>query len=130
MFTDVIAALSRTLQEEDYSVAQVALLHLLDAGPMSSKDAAARLALSAPALSRLVDDLVKRGVVTRTEADHDRRVRIFALTPAGRRFLDRVSESRVTQILESISVVPEALRAAVIAAMDAFLRQRDQGDQS
>jgi DNA-binding MarR family transcriptional regulator len=129
MFTEIMAALCRTLQEQDYSVAQVALLHLLDRGPMSSKDAAARLALAAPAMSRLADDLVKRNMLTRTEAAEDRRVRMFALTPAGQKFLDRISESRVAQILETVGGVPEEGRAAVIAAMGVFLERREQGEK-
>jgi DNA-binding MarR family transcriptional regulator len=120
MFTDVLAALARSLKEDELSVAQVALLHLVDRAPASSKELSDRLGVAAPAMSRLVDDLVVRGFLTRTEADHDRRVRTLALTPAGRRFVDKVSEARVQQMLATIEAVPQALRDAVMTAMQAF----------
>jgi DNA-binding MarR family transcriptional regulator len=107
--------------------AQVALLHLLDREPASSKEVAEKLGAAAPAMSRLVDDLVSRRQVTRTEADHDRRVRILALNAAGKRLVDRISEARVRQILSTIDGVPQALRAAVFAAMQAFEFSRRGG---
>jgi len=127
MFTDVVAALSRTLREEELSVAQVAMVHLLDRAPASAKELGEQLGVPPPAMSRLVDDLVTRGFVTRTEAEHDRRVRTLGLTAAGRRFVERVGEARVKQITATIEAVPPALRDAVFAAMKAFELTRKGG---
>ena len=122
IFTDVIVALARTLREEDFTVAHVALMHLLDPAPLSSKDAAERIGAEPPAMTRLVDDLVRRGLVIRNEAAHDRRLRILSLSPAGRRFVARLGAARVQQILTSTERVPRQLREAVVAAMRAFVK--------
>lgn len=52
--------------------------------PVRLTDLHRRVLLSQPALSRLVDRLVERGLVERREDAGDRRVVRLALTPAGR----------------------------------------------
>lgn len=52
-------------------------------------DAAAHVGLGAPAMSVLVDGLVRRGLLRREPATGDRRRLVLALTPAGTRLLDR-----------------------------------------
>jgi len=59
MFTDIITVLSRTLQEQDFSVAQIALLHLLYELDSPSKKIAQELEISASSMSRLTDQLVQ-----------------------------------------------------------------------
>src|SRR3954453_9969246 len=61
----------------------------------SIKTIADEMGLSLPAASRAIDGLLKRGLVTRTEAEHDRRVKQIALTPAGREVTQRLFQLRL-----------------------------------
>jgi DNA-binding MarR family transcriptional regulator len=60
-----------------------ALRHLAAAGPMSMRRLAQALSTDAPYTTLVIEDLVGRGLVSRTENPADRRARIVGLTPAG-----------------------------------------------
>jgi DNA-binding MarR family transcriptional regulator len=118
MFTRIIAALARTLRDEALSIAQVAALHLIDqAGALRVTVLADELTLSASATSRLVEGLVQRDLVARDEDPDDRRARILSLTPAGRRFIEQVSEGRLATIAAAVETLPKELTARVLAAV-------------
>ncbi|WP_437277466.1 MarR family transcriptional regulator [Sorangium sp. So ce375] len=124
MFSRIIAELARALHEEDFSVAQVAALHLVDQeGPVRVTALATSLGLSASAGSRLVDGLVQRGLLARQEDPEDRRARTLALTPLGRRFVDQASVERVRVILETARSLPPEISAAILSAISAFQRE-------
>lgn len=124
MFSRIIAGLARTLHEEDFSVAQVAALHLVDQeGAMRVTALATSLGLSASAGSRLADGLVQRGLLAREEDPEDRRAKTLALTPLGRRFVDRASVERVRVIMETARSLPEEISAAMLTAVRAFRRE-------
>ena len=55
---------------------------------------AARRSVTAPAISKLVRNLLDRGLIRSSIAEGDRRQREYALTAAGRRVLDRVRLAR------------------------------------
>jgi DNA-binding MarR family transcriptional regulator len=108
MFTRIISSLSRTLQEEELSVAQVATLYLLDEhGTMRIGDVGNALDRAAPATSRMIDDLVASGLVERKEDPSDRRARVLSLTSKGSKFIARAGEARVKTILEGVRELPE-----------------------
>lgn len=118
MFTRIIAALARTLRDEALSIAQVAALHLIDqAGALRVSVLADELTLSASATSRLVDGLVQRDLVAREEDPEDRRAKLLTLTPAGRRFIDTISEGRLATIAGAAEALPRELVARVLAAI-------------
>lgn len=118
MFTRIIAALARTLRDEALSIAQVAALHLIDqAGALRVSVLADELTLSASATSRLVEGLVQRDLVARDEDPDDRRAKILTLTPAGRRFTEKISEGRLATIAGAVESLPKELVARVLAAM-------------
>jgi DNA-binding MarR family transcriptional regulator len=86
------------------------------------KELAERLGASTPAMSRAVDDLVKKKLVTRVEDPDDRRARRIALTAKGREVVDRIVTVRmkgVTAFAASLSATQRRkLDAAVEALMD------------
>ncbi|WP_437796034.1 MarR family winged helix-turn-helix transcriptional regulator [Sorangium sp. So ce693] len=124
MFSRIIAGLARALHEEDFSVAQVAALHLVDQeGPVRVTALATSLGLSASAGSRLVDGLVQRGLLARQEDPEDRRAKTLALTPLGRRFVDQASVERVRVIMETARSLPTDISAAILSAISAFQRE-------
>jgi DNA-binding MarR family transcriptional regulator len=52
-------------------------------GPITMRELAAALATDPPYTTVVVDDLERRGLVTRTVSAGDRRAKIVAITPAG-----------------------------------------------
>ena len=125
MFARILATLSRSLRDDDLTVAEVAGLHLIDQhGSMAIGALAEELALSMSAASRLVVELVKRGWVARTESPDDRRVRLLNLTPAGATFVQRASDDRVATILATVDqIVPRSVSRLVFAAMGKYFNR-------
>lgn len=79
----------------DLTMLQMRALHLIDAvADLTSGQLAERLAMSAPAVSGLVDRLVRRGEVRRREHPDDRRLRVLSLTDRGREVLDDLDAYR------------------------------------
>jgi DNA-binding MarR family transcriptional regulator len=69
----------------------VILRQILEADKTSPGRLAASTGLSRGAVSKLVDRLVHKGLVSRTEADRDRRFQDVELTAAGRALLPRLA---------------------------------------
>jgi DNA-binding MarR family transcriptional regulator len=63
------------------------LLILYEEGPLDQRGLRERLGLEQSSVSRLVEGLVRRGVVELWPGETDRRVRIASLTPQGRQLL-------------------------------------------
>ena len=124
MFTRIITGLARTLRDEEFTVAQIAALHLVDQeGTLRVNALAEALGLSASAGSRLVDGLVQRGLMTRAEDPQDRRARVIALSTAGRRFIERASVERVAVIEEATRSLPGRMTELMAAALAEFRRR-------
>src|SRR6266516_971588 len=85
--------------------------------PLTVKELADRLPLSAPATSRAVDALVGRDWVARSEDDHDRRQRRLRPTAAGRYALRRFDEVRLDGMHAFLESLPAAEREALYAAV-------------
>jgi DNA-binding MarR family transcriptional regulator len=118
MFTRIISNLSKTLVNEDFSVAQVAALYLLDERQtLRVGELAAELGRSQPSTSRLVDGLVERKLVARREDPTDRRARVLTLTKKGRDTVGRASAERVRTILHVAETAPVPGVAAVLASL-------------
>lgn len=66
-------------------------LHLLGDG-MRQKDLAASLGIEGPSLVRLIDSLINKGLVKRSEDDRDRRAKRLSLTPEGFELVSRIQE--------------------------------------
>jgi MarR family transcriptional regulator, 2-MHQ and catechol-resistance regulon repressor len=72
------------VEELGISLSQLKALGVLEPEQtLSLGGLADQLQLSHPAVSRLVDSLVKRGWVTREEAPEDRRCKLIQITPEG-----------------------------------------------
>jgi DNA-binding MarR family transcriptional regulator len=121
MFTRIIASVARSLQEHELSVAQLALLYVLDEREtMRIGDVATELGLSAPTTSRLVDDLVRQELVARAEDPTDRRARVLSLATRGRAFIAKSSEARMVTMSAAIADVP----ASAFATLGSFMSSR------
>jgi len=117
--TLTIARLSRVLENHaatDLSLPQYRVLGLLASGHERAGDLAARLAVTKPTLTSLVDGLVERGYVVRETLPGDRRVVRVAITDAGRVAADQAGVGFRATLDEVLSSC--AHPAAVLAALE------------
>lgn len=77
----------------DYEV--LAFLDRTPEGKMRMSDLARIVMISPAALTRRVDSLVKRGLVSRFRADEDSRVVLATLTSAGKRLIDKIAPTHI-----------------------------------
>lgn len=78
------------------------LLHLHILGEnVRQKDLAASLGIEGPSLVRLIDTLVTKGFIERTEDVSDRRAKLLRITPSGLHLVVRIRQT-VTDLEESL----------------------------
>ncbi len=124
MFTRIITGLSRSLRENEFTVAQIAALHLVDQqGMMRVSALAEELGLSASAGSRLIDGLVQRGLLARAEDPADRRAKMLTLSAEGRRFIEHTSAERLRVIEETAQSLPARMLKGLFAAIKGLKSQ-------
>ncbi|MDA8073724.1 MAG: MarR family transcriptional regulator [Actinomycetota bacterium] len=118
----LVAIAARSLADldeaEDVTLTQYrSLVVLASRGPQGMASLAEALGVTPPTASRLCDRLVRKGLVRRRTDRHDRRQVRVALTEAGRRLVDVVTERRRRQIADLLSSVPEDARRSVAAGL-------------
>jgi DNA-binding MarR family transcriptional regulator len=98
-------------------------LRRLVAGPARMTDLAARLETDKPYLTVVVDDLERRGLVTRSVAEDDRRCKVVAITEAGQavaaqadEILSRPSKGLSALDADEMATLARLLEKAVDAA--------------
>ena len=123
---DTIPLLMRLLRTKfrekrvgDLTMAQFRTLAFVDAnqGP-SLSDVAGQIGLSLPSMSKLVDTLVSRTLLTRSEHGTDRRRICLALTVAGKRELDEAYRHTQSFFAEKFAELTEDERTQVAGAMN------------
>jgi DNA-binding MarR family transcriptional regulator len=87
---------------------------------MRSGDLAQRCAMTAPALTELVDSLTREGFVRRLEDPGDRRVVLVELTSQGRRELDKHREVMKRAVAGLLASIPADKRARLRSALSDF----------
>lgn len=87
-------------------------------GPLSLAALAAEEQVRAPTMTRLVDALVKLGLVTREADPDDRRMVRIDATDAGRALLDEGRRRRVGTIARRLSRLAESERRALERGVD------------
>src|SRR5256885_1920127 len=81
------------LGEVDLSLSQYRMLMYLEEGAEMASALAAKLAITRPSVTQIVDGLVARGLVERRANDQDRRRVGHAITDQGRAVLARADET-------------------------------------
>ena len=82
--------------------AMESLYHL---GPMCQRDVGAKILKSGGNITMVVDNLQKRGLVTRKRDSADRRFITVDLTPAGRQLIEDVFPVQLAGIVDDMSVL-------------------------
>ena len=124
--TLTIARLCRVLENHgtaDLTLPQYRVLGLLSGGDERATELAARLAVTKPTLTALIDGLVERGLVVRETSDGDRRAVRLSITPAGRAAASAAGAS-LRAVLDDVlgrCADPDA----VLAALDDVRRALD-----
>jgi DNA-binding MarR family transcriptional regulator len=111
----LVAIAARSLADvgEEVTITQYrSLVVLASRGPQGTAALAEAVSVTPPTASRLVDRLVRKGLVRRRTDRHDRRQIRIGLTEAGRRLVDLVTERRRQEIAELLtSIDPEVQRS-------------------
>lgn len=86
--------LARLLRQYDLTPSQYNAMRIMrgEAEPMPCLEVANRMIQVAPAITRVVDQLVGRGLIDKQQSDEDRRVFLVELTAAGKRLLKKLDE--------------------------------------
>jgi DNA-binding MarR family transcriptional regulator len=86
--------LARLLREYGLTLSQYNVLRILrgEDKPMPCLDVAARMIQVAPAITRVVDQLLTLGLISKTQSTEDRRVFSIELKPAAIKLLSRLDQ--------------------------------------
>ena len=86
--------LARLLRQYDLTPSQYNAMRIMrgEGEPMPCLEVAERMIQVAPAITRVVDQLVGRGLIDKQQSNQDRRVFLVELTAAGRRLLKKLDE--------------------------------------
>jgi len=113
-----VAGILRAFGDFDFSLPQMATLLLLDEeGELTIKQVAEHLSRSISATSRLLDQLVERGMISRREDEHDRRARRVAITERGRSLITTMEQERADTQIAVMEYLSAEERAEVTRAM-------------
>jgi DNA-binding MarR family transcriptional regulator len=108
------------LTDESVTLQQVLLLRRLQHMRESTlSDLATRMRMSPPAVSQMIDRLFTLGLLTRVEADEDRRRKKVSVTKKGAALLERVRRARAAEYAAGVS----GLTAKVRSDLQAVLRR-------
>ena len=118
LVTRLVTPEVRRLRPKQLSLSHIRALGFLDANPDADLSAVADyVGLALPSMSTLVDGLVRRGLVARLAAPHDRRRLRLRLTRAGKGAL-RTALAAAQAVLETrFADLPPGERALVQRAM-------------
>ena len=113
----------------ELTLTQIKLLHHLEDATteLTVKEAAEHVLISLPAMSRTVDDLVRRGFVARHEDLEDRRMKRVSLTEAGRSVIRRLNAARLNGLREFTQTLTDSERELLAGALAALLERADVG---
>jgi DNA-binding MarR family transcriptional regulator/N-acetylglutamate synthase-like GNAT family acetyltransferase len=127
-YTEVLGLLAEGLLDTPYSLPESRVLFELGSGGVASPTVLAeRLRLDLGYVSRLLARLKKRGLVTRTISNEDRRRNVVSLTKEGRRafkVLDGKSSAQIRELLHRLSEDEQERLVACTREIEALLGER------
>lgn len=117
----IIRAEMRAHRAADLSVPQFRALAYLKTNPGTSLSSLAdHIGLTLPSMSKLVDGLVGRKLVTRETPEGDRRRITLTLTARGRATLQSAYSSAQAHLAKRLAALPEHDRATVVEVFQAL----------
>lgn len=118
----LVAVAARSLAAAgDVSLPQYRVLVLLAGrGPQRAVDLAAALAINPSSATRLVDRLVRAGLVRKQRMASDRRSYRIGLSPTGRELVAEVTRRRRAEFEQLLAAVPVDRHHLVVTALQAL----------
>ena len=111
-------AFARKLQASGVTVAEwVVMREMFDDQEMSPSVLAERIGMTRGGVSKLVDRLVGKQLITRADRADDRRFQSIALTAAGRRLVPKLAALADRNDMEFFGPLSASERAALLATM-------------
>ena len=108
----------QAFEDFDYSLPQMATLLFLDEqGELTIKQVAEALGRSVSATSRLLDQLVTRGMIHRREDERDRRAKLVAITEQGRALIATLEQRRAEAQISVMDYLSAEERVTVTRGM-------------
>jgi len=111
------------LHQSGLTTPQLAVLELVRV-PCTVSAVAEHLGLSRPASSQLVQKLVERGLLIRSEGKADRRERALVVSPSGESLLGEIAAARAARFEAALAVLPartaSRLKSGLSAAVEAL----------
>ncbi|TSA87292.1 MarR family transcriptional regulator [Deinococcus detaillensis] len=112
------------LQEEDVSLTQMTALYKVRAFmPLSVTALAEHLHVSLPATSQLIQELVRRGLMERSENPDNRREKLLALSSKGQQFLSMKERSLMGTYSEVFGQVDPVILIRAEQAITALIQE-------
>lgn len=119
MQTDLVPSLVRVLERDDLQLLHAGILQALDrGGEPTVKELAGLIGRSVSRTSRLLEQLVARGLVERDADSADRRIKRVRISADGRSALRAIQRVRVEAQLELWEHLTESERTTVLDAME------------
>ena len=94
-----------------------ALAALAERGALAQRQLGSFLGLTKSTVSRLVDQLERRGWVSRRPGDGDARQRLVSLTTEGEKVAADIARRRADRMARLLDHVPESDRSALLTAL-------------
>ncbi|MCU0712103.1 MAG: MarR family transcriptional regulator [Pirellula sp.] len=113
--------IARLLREYDLTLSQYNVLRILrgEGKPLPCLEIASRMIQVAPAITRVVDQLLALGLITKTQSNHDRRVFKVELTSEAGRLLKKIDQPILDLHANLLSNVAKADLTALVRLLDA-----------
>jgi DNA-binding MarR family transcriptional regulator len=105
----------------ELTMAQIRVLfRLRNKGPIPSSALATGLGVTLPTVTSVIDRLVAKELVERTDDPADRRRVIVGVTPAGREIVERIQQGRRARLSRAIDALDERELLAMITGLEAL----------
>lgn len=117
---DIVLMLRRASAGQPITTQQMFVMGSLEVGSRRMSDLAAEHGVRLPTMTRQVGRLARDGLVTRGRDTEDARVVTAELTPVGRQRLAEARERRITFIAGRMTMLNDAERASIEAALPAL----------
>jgi DNA-binding MarR family transcriptional regulator len=119
---EIMGNLSAMIQSYELTPAQIStLFRLRGQEALLVSSISEQLKLSSGTSSHLVERLVQRGLVTRSETAEDRRQRMVHLTPEGRDFLEQFDMQFSATLTELLKDVPEEVMSRFTETLEVVM---------
>jgi MarR family transcriptional regulator for hemolysin len=120
----VIRETMRSQRAVELTVPQFRVLALIfHHADVSLSELAEHVGIGLPSASKLIDGLVARGMILRTEAQDDRRRKEMRVTPTGRATFEKIQERARVALARQLAGLPAADAASIASAMGQLRRQ-------